>query len=130
MTVLLLDPADQDALQTKLYLLLQTEQYAAALALVEDNGENAFERMYSLYRLHREDEVEATFAELKENSEESDRGALHLEAQLVSSLSWLCSTVLTLFVQSYRQGSYQHAFDLYNELLDTTEAVSFSSFAE
>ncbi|KAH8088957.1 hypothetical protein BXZ70DRAFT_954983 [Cristinia sonorae] len=102
--ILLLDPADQDALQTKLYLLLQTEQYAAALALIEDNGENNFERMYSLYRLQREEEVESALAELKETSNEIDRGVIHLEAQL-----------------SYRQGSYQNAFDLYNELLDTTE---------
>ncbi|TCD65981.1 hypothetical protein EIP91_001928 [Steccherinum ochraceum] len=102
--ILLLDPADQNALQTKLYLLLQTEQYAAALALIDDNGENAFERMYSLYRLHKEDEVESAVAELKETSSESDRGVIHLEAQL-----------------SYRQGSYQNAFNLYNELLETTE---------
>jgi len=102
--ILLLDPDDQDALQTKLYLLLQTEQYAAALALIDDNGDHAFERMYALYRLHREDEVVSTLAELKETSNEEDRGVIHLEAQL-----------------NYRQGSYQSAFDLYNDLLDTTE---------
>ena len=88
--VLLLDPADQDALHTKLYLLLQTDQYAAALALIDDNGGNAFERMYSLYRLHREDEVEDQLNELKETSSEGDRGVMHLEAQLVSDSSCCC----------------------------------------
>lgn len=90
--VLLLDPADQDALQTKLYLLLQTEQYAAALALIDDNGNHSFERMYSLYRLHREDEVESTLSELKETGSEEDRGVIQLEAQLVSeSVFFACS---------------------------------------
>ncbi|THH28539.1 hypothetical protein EUX98_g5647 [Antrodiella citrinella] len=102
--ILVLDPDDQDALQTKLYLLLQTEQYAAALALVDDAGEHAFEGMYALYRLHRETEVESTLAELKEANNEDDRGVIHLEAQL-----------------NYRQGAYQSAYDLYNDLLDTTE---------
>lgn len=82
----MLDPADQDALQTKLYLLLQTEQYAAALALIDDNGEHTFERMYSSYRLHKEVEVESTLAELKETGGEEDRGVIHLEAQLVSTM--------------------------------------------
>lgn len=95
-TVLRLDPHDRDALQTKLFLLLQTDQYAAALAMTqapvglpsesEDEGsDRAFERAYSLYRLHREVEATAVVDGLKTGGgeEESDRGVLHLEAQLV-----------------------------------------------
>ncbi|KAI0764298.1 hypothetical protein BD413DRAFT_576739 [Trametes elegans] len=102
--ILRLDPRDADALQTKLFLLLQTDQYAAALAVIDVGGEHAFEKAYSLYRLHREEEASQVLANLKAQNGEGDRGLLHLEAQL-----------------AYRQGSYQTAVDLYNELLDTAE---------
>ncbi|KAI0705263.1 hypothetical protein C8T65DRAFT_652783 [Cerioporus squamosus] len=121
--LLRLDPHDGDALQTKLFLLLQTDQYAAALAMTqapaglpssddeEDREEHLFEKAYSLYRLHREEEATEVLKSVKEMSEEAgeevDRGVLHLEAQL-----------------AYRQGFYQTAFDLYNQLLDTAEPNS------
>ncbi|KAI8978171.1 hypothetical protein BD414DRAFT_494772 [Trametes punicea] len=109
--ILRLDPHDPDALQTKLFLLLQTEQYAAALAMIEGQGgegdEHAFEKAYSLYRLHREDEAASVLDRLKAREQTDDRGVLHLEAQL-----------------AYRQGSYQTAADLYNQLLDTAEPDS------
>ncbi|RPD58086.1 hypothetical protein L226DRAFT_537340 [Lentinus tigrinus ALCF2SS1-7] len=121
--ILRLDPNDSDALQTKLFLLLQTDQYAAALAMTEapaglpssedarDGESHLFEKTYSLYRLHREEDatrvLESMKAESEEAGEEVDRGVLHLEAQL-----------------AYRQGSYQAAFDLYHQLLDTAEPNS------
>ncbi|KAF7429002.1 hypothetical protein PC9H_008240 [Pleurotus ostreatus] len=105
--ILRLEPADPDARQTKLFLLLQTEQYDAALELIKsgkDENQYAFERTYSLYRLQRE--VEAV--ELLESLEEGGhRGVVHLEAQL-----------------NYRQGSYQAACDLYSQLLDTSDPHS------
>ena len=81
--VLRLEPADKDALQTKLFLLLQTEQYPAALALA-DSAEHPFDfgRAYSLYRLHREHEAAAVLNEIKSTAG-SNRGVNHLEAQLV-----------------------------------------------
>ncbi|KAI0644856.1 hypothetical protein C8Q79DRAFT_968167 [Trametes meyenii] len=106
--ILRLDPHDADALQTKLFLLLQTDQYAAALTLIGgDSGDNAFGKAYSLYRLHREDEATGVLKSLKTQEVEDDRGHIHLEAQL-----------------AYRQGSYQIAVDLYNQLLDTAEPDS------
>jgi len=106
--ILRLEPTDKDALQTKLFLLLQTDQYAAALALTEAASDHAYdyERVYSLYRLQRESEAAQVLDKIKKSSGH-DRGVLHLEAQL-----------------SYRQGSYQNAFDLYNQLLDTVESHS------
>ena len=76
-----------DALQTKLFLLLQTEQYVAALTLA-DSAEHAFDfgRAYSLYRLHREHEAASVLDEVK-SAVGPDRGASHLEAQLVSIIT-------------------------------------------
>ncbi|KAI0667031.1 hypothetical protein C8Q78DRAFT_929554, partial [Trametes maxima] len=106
--ILRLDPHDADALQTKLFLLLQTDQYAAALALIGgEDDDHAFEKAYSLYRLHREDEATDVLKRLKAQEVEDDRGHTHLEAQL-----------------AYRQGSYQIAVDLYSQLLDTAEPDS------
>ncbi|KAL4079044.1 hypothetical protein J3A83DRAFT_4085447 [Scleroderma citrinum] len=109
--ILLLDfPADKDALQTKLFLLLQTEQYDEALSLIDDANDKysdfAFEKAYALYRLQREAEAATVLDKMKEN-EGDHRGVLHLEAQL-----------------NYRQGSYQTSLDLYNELLETAEPQS------
>ncbi|KAK2463030.1 hypothetical protein APHAL10511_004685 [Amanita phalloides] len=107
--ILRLDPKDADALQTKLFLLLQTERYDAALTLI-DSGEDehtyTFEKAYTLYRLQRENEASQKVEEIKARRE-ADRGIIHLEAQM-----------------SYRQGSYQVALDLYNQLLDTAEPNS------
>jgi len=110
--ILRLEPNDHDALQTKLFLLLQKEQYDTALALInslEGATKYSFEKAYSLYRLHRESEAEAILADIKAGNEAEDdsRGITHLEAQL-----------------RYRQGTYQIAFDLYNELLNTSEVQS------
>lgn len=70
-------------MQTKLFLLLQTEQYPAALTLA-DSADHAFEfgRAYALYRLHREHEAAAVLDEIK-STIGSSRGVNHLEAQLV-----------------------------------------------
>jgi signal recognition particle subunit SRP72 len=72
--------------QTKLWLLLQTEQYQPALSLIEHEGNNqdrAFERSYSLYRLQREEEARQILTTIKDELGDDDRGVMHLEAQLV-----------------------------------------------
>ncbi|KAF4598932.1 hypothetical protein EYR38_007345 [Pleurotus pulmonarius] len=105
--ILRLEPADPDARQTKLFLLLQTEQYDAALELMKsgkDESQYAFERAYSLYRSQRETEAAEQLEALGEGGH---RGVVHLEAQL-----------------NYRQGSYQSACDLYSQLLDTSDPHS------
>ncbi|KAJ7093438.1 hypothetical protein B0H15DRAFT_832327 [Mycena belliarum] len=105
--ILRLAPADPDALQTKLFLLLTTDQAAAAIALIEAlNAEGttelgySFERAYALYCLQKKDDARAALAQEAPGVDE--RGVQHLEAQL-----------------NYREGSYQAAFDIYNELLDS-----------
>ncbi|KAG1804112.1 uncharacterized protein BJ212DRAFT_1284791 [Suillus subaureus] len=107
--ILRLDPSDRDALRTKLFLLLQTEQYDTALALIaEINEQCSFERVYALYRLQREEDAAQVLKEIKSSGKEPEqRGAMHLEAQL-----------------SYRQGSYQSSLNIYNELLETTDPSS------
>lgn len=86
-SVLRLVPDDKDAKQTKLFLLLQTERYNDALALLESSNESsAFERTYSLYRLQQLDEAAQLLGRVKQRNEQN-RGALHLEAQLVCALS-------------------------------------------
>jgi signal recognition particle subunit SRP72 len=84
--VLRLDPKDADARQTKLFLLLQTEQYNAALSLIDsddDHARHAYEKAYSLYRLSHESEARDVLKSIKadQNTEDS-RGLVHLEAQL------------------------------------------------
>ena len=84
--VLRLDPKDADARQTKVFLLLQTEQYRAALSLIDsddDHAHHAYERAYLLYRLSRESEARDVLKSIKgdQNAEDS-RGLVHLEAQL------------------------------------------------
>ncbi len=70
-------------MQTKLFLLLQTEQYNAALAMIDQGEGYMFEKAYSLYRINRETEARNTMSELKKAVGENDRGIIHLEAQLV-----------------------------------------------
>ena len=85
-SVLRLDSKDADASQTKLFLLLQTEQYNAALDLIdsqEDGGKLAFEKVYTLYRLQRESEASQKLEEIKARLP-PDRGVMHLEAQMVN----------------------------------------------
>ncbi len=72
---------DPDALQTKLFLLLQTERYGAALELPGCDG---FEKAYALYRMQKGDEAREV---LKEVTGDAERGATHLEAQLVRQCS-------------------------------------------
>ncbi|KAH9485763.1 Signal recognition particle subunit SRP72 [Psilocybe cubensis] len=108
--ILRLDPTDADARQTKLFLLLQTEQYNAALNLIATDNTHAYEKAYSLYRLQRESEARNILESIKGERGENDRGIVHLEAQLARN--------------SFLEGSYQEAFDLYNDLLDTAEADS------
>ncbi|GLB38054.1 putative TPR-like repeat [Lyophyllum shimeji] len=105
--ILRLEPNDIDANQTKLFLLLQAEQYDAALSFIENSDQHAFEKAYSLYRLQQEDEARQVLQEIKQQEGEEDRGVLHLEAQL-----------------SYRDGSYEEAVDLYNVLLETVDPQS------
>ena len=87
--VLRIDAHDDDAIQTKLFLLLQTEQYDTALLLLgplKDNTAREFEKAYALYRLHREPEAAEVLQHLKESGSDAgfnDRGVVHLEAQLV-----------------------------------------------
>ena len=88
-----MDPKDPDALQTKLFLMLQTEQYDAALELIdstEDKDAYAFENAYALYRLQRELEAGKKLDEIKARSG-ADRGITHLEAQMVNSRLFLHS---------------------------------------
>lgn len=84
--VLFVNPEDKDALQTRLFLLLQTEQYDKALSIIGNvNNEKSncnFEKAYALYRLHNEAEAAAVLAQIKD-SQRDHRGVLHLEAQLV-----------------------------------------------
>ena len=124
--VLRLEPGDKDALQTKLFLLLQTEQYTAALTLLEGSSDFLYERTYALYRTNQENEARNALNDLKRAKGEDDRGTLHLEAQLVRTrIACPRSTIaLTHPSQNYREGSYESAFELYNQLLDTSEPVS------
>ncbi|CCM06038.1 uncharacterized protein FIBRA_08284 [Fibroporia radiculosa] len=115
--ILRIVPHDPDALQTKIFLLLQTDQYVTALSLLNDlsnaqdnlNKPFAYEKGYSLYRLHRESDAMGVLNNIKAEagSDEDNRGVIHLEAQL-----------------AYREGEYQIAFDRYNTLLDTAEPHS------
>lgn len=84
--VLRIRAGDQDALQAKLYLLLQTEQYAEALTLVDSlsNGsEHDFEKAYSFYKTNEKGKASDLLAAI---GNEEHRGALHLQAQLVSAI--------------------------------------------
>lgn len=98
--VLRIDPADPDAQKTKLFLLLQTEQYDTALPLI-DADNHRFELAYALYRLQREDEA------LHVLGAQRDRASLHLLAQI-----------------NYRTADYAHAVQLYTQLLESAEQDS------
>ncbi|KAK0207072.1 hypothetical protein DFS33DRAFT_1255766 [Desarmillaria ectypa] len=99
--ILTLAPADPDALQSKLFLLLQTERYDSALDLPGCDG---FEKAYALYRMQKGDEAREV---LKEVTGDAERGAMHLEAQL-----------------NYRSGEFATAVDLYAVLLDSSDPAS------
>jgi len=98
-SVLRLVPDDNDAKQTKLFLLLQTERYNDALALLDpDDESSAFERTYSLYRLQQLDEAAKLLGKATQGRQQN-RGALHLEAQLVRTLSSIIAVQTDLFVE-------------------------------
>ena len=96
--VLRLAPGDTDAVQTKLFLLLQTEKYGDALALIDSDDKFVFEKAYSLYRSQKEEEVVEVVGSLKQEKGEDDRGVTHLEAQLVCS--WLASCPQCIYFMS------------------------------
>ena len=101
-SVLRLEPNDVDARRTKLFLLLQTEQYNEALNLIdsnEDPSQHSYERGYSLYRLQRESDARKLLDIIKQEKGEDDRGVVHLEAQLVSFQFIQMSPILTLTVE-------------------------------
>jgi len=82
--VLNLDSSSTAAFQTLLFLHLDTDDYAAALALLESPPTSApldFEKAYCLYRLHREKESLEVLTKLGS----SGRKEQHLEAQIVCS---------------------------------------------
>jgi signal recognition particle subunit SRP72 len=83
--VLKIHPADTDALSTKLFLLLQTDQHGAALGVIDASSELAFERAYALYRSHEDAEAQRVVKSLKELNAH-DRGLAHLDAQLVRDI--------------------------------------------
>lgn len=122
--VLRLVPDDNDAKQTKLFLLLQTERYSDALALLgATNQSSVFERAYSSYRLQHLDDAALLLRGIKERREQ-DRGALHLEAQLVRRIPARETQTEFVLWQNYRQGNYHVALDLYNQLLDSSDPVN------
>lgn len=84
-----------NALQTLLFLLLQTDQYDVALDTIESASQSDkldFEKAYCLYRLHEEDKAKESVEKLRATEggsvgleQESARRLAHLEAQVVSA---------------------------------------------
>ncbi|KAF9517637.1 hypothetical protein BS47DRAFT_1290620 [Hydnum rufescens UP504] len=103
-------PNDPDTVRTKLFLLLQTDQYNPALDLLETSNKAIeasgnspgyqFDKAYVLYRLHREDEAREIL--LAMGDDPLNRGVQHLDAQV-----------------KFRKGEYEAARNVYNQLLDT-----------
>jgi hypothetical protein len=83
-----------NALQTLLFLLLQTDQYDLALETIESASQSDkldFEKAYCLYRLHEEEKARELVEKLRATEggsvgleQESARRLAHLEAQVVS----------------------------------------------
>lgn len=85
LVVLRILPDDSEALSTKLFLLLQTDQYEAALVVIDRNKDKsklAFERAYALYRSREDDEAQRVIQSLEQQNAD-DWGLAHLKAQLV-----------------------------------------------
>lgn len=86
-----------NALQTLLFLLLQTDQYDVALDTIESASQSDkldFEKAYCLYRLHEEEKAKELVEKLRATEggsvgleQESARRLAHLEAQVVSLMS-------------------------------------------
>lgn len=93
--VLTLDSTSKPAFQTLLFLHLQTDDYASAIALLDNPPASSsleFERAYCLYRLHREQEA----LDILTGINSSGRKQLHLEAQIVSLSICVLVRVLTV----------------------------------
>jgi signal recognition particle subunit SRP72 len=83
-----------NALQTLLFLLLQTDQYDIAMETIESASQSDkldFEKAYCLYRLHEEEKAKELVEKLRATEggsvgleHESARRLAHLEAQIVS----------------------------------------------
>ena len=82
-SVLRIEPGDKNAIQAKIFLLLQTEQYQQALSLLGNTPEYAFERAYLLYRLQRESEANEIVEGISVGEDREDRAVMHLKAQMV-----------------------------------------------
>ncbi|QRW25297.1 SRP72 domain protein [Rhizoctonia solani] len=97
-TFLRLTPDDADVIQTKLFLLLQTDQYARALEIVETvsggSDSRQLEKAYLLYRLHKEKEAKAVVDQAKAKG--------HL-------------------TEAYRLGDYSVSKEIYDRILDEGE---------
>ncbi|KAI4519300.1 hypothetical protein K525DRAFT_241411 [Schizophyllum commune Loenen D] len=97
--ILKLDPNDADALQAKIYAMMEADQHAGALDIL--GPQHQYERAYSLYKLQREAEARDILDTI---TPQDDRSVLVLRAQIC-----------------YREGDYATACDLYNQLLDQPE---------
>jgi len=105
-----------EALQTKVVCLLHLEKYDDALSLLDslssstqsntEKDAGGIERAYALYRLGKEPSVILPLLNLRERPN-LGRGAVHLKAQLC-----------------YRNGMFEEAVNLYNELLDSCDINS------
>jgi signal recognition particle subunit SRP72 len=94
-----------NALQTLLFLLLQTDQYNLALETIESASHSdklEFEKAYCLYRLHEEERARELVEKLRLTEggsvgleQESARRLAHLEAQVVSLNEAQCCRKLT-----------------------------------
>lgn len=113
--VLRLEPNDPDALQTKLTLLLHTDQHALALALSETliDGEQEitypllFGRAYALYRLNREPDAHHVVGQIKPMGEYEERGVLHMKAQIVNHIFFQLHRRLTRLCSPQGVSSWQ-----------------------
>ncbi|CAE6388539.1 unnamed protein product [Rhizoctonia solani] len=105
--ILRLTPDDTDVIQTKLFLLLQTDQYARALDIVNtlSSGSDSrqLEKAYLLYRLHKEKEAKAIVDQAKGKGA-SEGGFAHLDAQI-----------------AYRLGDYTASKEIYDRIIDEGE---------
>jgi signal recognition particle subunit SRP72 len=97
--VLRLVPGDQDAIKSKVFLLIESGDFDGAIKLIANQGnppDLAFQRAYSLYRHGSPQDAIAALSSVPQERE-ADR--LQLEAQL-----------------RYRMGDTKQAIDLYRQL--------------
>ncbi|TRM57407.1 hypothetical protein BD626DRAFT_412163 [Schizophyllum amplum] len=97
--ILKLDPSDADALQAKIYAMMEADQHAVALNVL--GPQHQYERAYSLYKLQREAEARDILDTITPADE---RSVIVLRAQIC-----------------YRDGDYAATCDFYNQLLDQPE---------